>query len=55
MENETQLILKKLDVIKTELDSIKEHMGDITLTRDDLISLQEAEKDLTEGKTKRLD
>lgn len=53
MENE-QLILNKLDILKAEIDSIKEHLIDITLTRDDLNSIEEAEKDLKEGKTKRL-
>ena len=53
MENE-KLILQKLDVLKAEIDYIKEHIVDITLTEDDISSLKEAEKDLKAGKTKRL-
>ena len=54
MENEA-LILNKLDILKAELDFIKEHIEDITLTQDDLDSIAEAERDFAEGKTKRLD
>jgi len=53
MVNEN-LVLNKLDLIKSELDYIKAHLVDITLTNDDLLSLREAERDLKEGKTKRL-
>ena len=53
MENE-QLILNKLDILKTEIDSIKEHLVDITLTKEDIDSIEEAEKDLKKGQTKRL-
>ena len=47
---------EKLDEIKTELDYIKEHMVnvDIVLTDEDIESLDEAEKDLKSGRTKRL-
>jgi hypothetical protein len=48
------LILSKLDLIKAEVDFITEHLVDVSLTNDDILSLKEAEKDLIEGKTKRL-
>jgi|TARA_Y100000310_G_C20465064_1_gene707210 riboflavin synthase alpha subunit len=54
MENET-LILNKLDMLKAEVNLIREHIEDITLTQEDLDSLVDAEKDLKEGKTKRLE
>ena len=54
MVEESKLIIKKLDLIKTELDSLKEHLFDMTLTQDDIKSLEGAEKDLRSGKTKRL-
>tara|TARA_Y100000310_G_C20602012_1_gene773525 strand:+ start:911 stop:1090 length:180 start_codon:yes stop_codon:yes gene_type:complete len=52
----TKVIIEKLDNIKSELDYIKEHMVDVDtiLTDDDIQSIQEAEKDFSEGKTKRL-
>ena len=53
MEKETQII-NKLDTIKEELDYIKEHIIDITLTQEDIVSLDEAERDLKLGKTKEL-
>lgn len=53
MENE-ELIINKLDVLKKEIDFIKEHLLDVTLTQDDVDSLHEAEEDLKEGRTKRL-
>ena len=42
--------------IEKEVHEIKEHMinGDKILSKDDLESLREAEKDLGEGKTKRI-
>lgn len=54
MVTESKIIIRKLDLIKSELDSLKEHMLDITLTQEDIKSLEEAEKDLKVGKTKRL-
>lgn len=54
MVTQTKLILDKLDNIKEELDYIKERMTDKILTNEDIIALEEAEKDLEEGKTKRL-
>lgn len=55
-EAATKQILGKLDEIKSELDYIKEHIvdADIVLTDEDISSLEDAEKDLKEGKTKRL-
>ena len=53
MENE-ELIINKLDLLKREIDFVKEHIMDITLTQDDISSLNEAEEDLRKGRTKRL-
>jgi hypothetical protein len=53
MENE-ELIMNKLDVLKQEIDFIKEHLIDVTLTSDDIESLCESEEDLKKGRTKRL-
>ena len=55
METDKQ-ILKELKSIRNDLDYIKEHIKefDLILTDDDLESIKEAEKDLKEGKTKRL-
>jgi len=48
------IIINKLDLIKAELDCIREHIIDCKLSDDDINSLKEAEKDLKQGKTKRL-
>ncbi|MEK6935250.1 MAG: hypothetical protein AABW67_00525 [Nanoarchaeota archaeon] len=53
MGNE-ELIMSRLDMLGQEINFIKEHIIDITLTRDDISSLNEAEEDLSEGRTKRL-
>ena len=53
MENE-ELIISKLNALKQEIDFIKEHLIDVTLTQDDVKSLCEAEEDLKKGRTKRL-
>ena len=53
MENE-ELIINKLNLLKQEIDFIKEHIVDITLTQDDVDSLCKAEEDLKKGRTKRL-
>lgn len=47
---------KDIKHIMKELTEIKKHMVDVDyiLTSDDLESLREAERDLMEGKTKRL-
>ena len=47
-------ILSKLDTIASNVAYLREHIADITLTSDDISSLDEAEKDLKAGKTKRL-
>ena len=53
MENE-ELIINKLDILKAEIDSLREHIMDVTLTAEDLQSIREAEEDLRTGRTKRL-
>jgi len=53
MENE-KLIISKLDSLKKELDFVKEHIVDVTLTQDDINSLNEAEKEFKEGRTTSL-
>jgi len=52
----TKLILEKLDLIKSELDYIKEHMvdADSILSEDDREALEQARKEHAEGKTKSL-
>ena len=47
------VILDKLNEIKSELDYIKRHMAntDTILTEDDLEALKAAEEDLKKGKT----
>ena len=56
MAVEVKQIMDKLNHILSDLDYIKGHITDIDfiLTDDDLSALQEAEKDLSFGKTKRL-
>ena len=48
----TEIILKKLDEIKLELDFIKEHMVDVDtiLTDEDREALEKAEREFREGK-----
>ena len=53
MEN-GNIISDKLDMLKREIDFIKEHLVDITLTHDDINSIHEAEEDLRKGKTTSL-
>lgn len=53
MEDE-KLIINKLDILAAEIGSLREHIMDITLTSDDILSIREAEEDLKKGKTKRL-
>ena len=53
MENE-EIIISRLDILGQEISFIKEHIIDVTLTQDDINSLNEAEQDLRQGKTKRL-
>ncbi len=49
-------INKNINDLRRDIIEIKEHMVgvDTILTYDDIESLQEAEKDLAEGKTKRI-
>ena len=56
MTEETKQILKELKEIKADIDFIKTRIKDVDmiLTDDDIESIKEAEKDLKEGKTKRL-
>ena len=56
MANETSLILEELKDIKKEIHYIKKYVVDVDriLTVEDVESIKEAEKDLQEGKTKRL-
>ncbi len=57
MSSDTEQILKRLDVIKSELDFIKEHMVDVDtiLTHEEEARLEESLKDLKEGKTMSLE
>ena len=56
MTNENKQILEKLNAIKSDLDYLKKHIVDVdyVLTDDDIQALEESEKDLKSGKTKRL-
>ena len=56
MTKETEQILKELKGIKADITFIKTHIRkvDVILTDDDVESLKEAERDLKEGKTKKL-
>ncbi|MBI2970886.1 MAG: hypothetical protein HYY37_00530 [Candidatus Aenigmarchaeota archaeon] len=56
MVTETEQILKELKEIRADLDFIKVRIKDvdIMLTDDDVESIRNAEKDLKEGRTKRL-
>ena len=56
MQNE-QIIMNKLDVIKAELDYIKEHMVDVDtiLTSEEEEILEQSIKEFKEGKTTSLE
>ena len=47
-------VVERLIKLQKDMDFLKEHMEDITLTDDDLFSIEEAEVDLKKGKTRRL-
>ena len=47
-------IMTKLVRLQTDMDYVREHIEDITLTEDDLEAIEEARVDLKEGKTMRL-
>ncbi len=57
MAKEMQQVLEKLDVIKSELDYIKEHMVDVdaVLTPEEEERLKESLKDFSEGRTTSLE
>ena len=44
-------IMIKLAGLQKEVQILKEHIEDTTLSTDDITSLEEAEKDFKEGKT----
>ncbi len=48
-------IMIKLARLQTDMDYVREHIEDITLTEDDIMSLEEAEKEHKEGKTTSLE
>ena len=56
MITEAKQILEELRAIRNDLDYLKDHIIDVDLvmTDEDVNSLREAEKNLKEGKTKRL-
>ena len=47
-------IMNKLAKIQSNMDYVREHIEDITLTEDDIKSLEEAEEEHKEGKTTSL-
>ena len=47
-------IITKLSKLQTDMDYLREHIEDITLTEGDLKAIEEARRDLREGKTRRL-
>jgi len=49
-----ELIIDRLDALKQDISFVKEHIIDVTLTQDDISSLNEGEEDLRKGTTKRL-
>ena len=48
-------IMTKLARLQKDMDYVREHIEDITLTEDDLQAIKEAEKDLKEGKITSLE
>lgn len=56
MVSETNQIINELKNIRIDIEFIKQHMVDVDsiMTEEDRKALKEAEKDLREGKTKRL-
>ena len=54
MNVENREVVERLARLQKDMDFIKEHIEDITLTDDDLESIEEARKDLKEGRTRRL-
>ena len=54
MNVENGEVVERLARLQKDMDFLKEHIEDITLTDDDLESIEEARKDLKEGRTRRL-
>ena len=58
METEVKVngkeIMKKLTRLQSDMEYVREHIEDMTLTEDDLEAIEEARKDVREGKTRRL-
>ncbi|HLC86709.1 MAG TPA: hypothetical protein VJH65_00315 [Candidatus Nanoarchaeia archaeon] len=50
----TKEIIVRLSRLQSDINFVREHIEDITLTEDDLESIEEARTDLKEGKTRRL-
>lgn len=59
METEVKVnaneIISRLVRLQASIDYIREHIEDVTLTEDDIQSLEEAEKEYKEGKTTSLE
>ncbi len=59
MEAEIKLntteIITRLAKLQSDINYIKDYIEDITLTKDDIESLEEAEKEFNEGRTISLD
>ena len=55
MEQETKInmqeIITRLTKLQEDINFLREHIDDITLTEEDIIALKEAEKDYREGRT----
>ncbi|PIO08637.1 hypothetical protein COU59_00830 [Candidatus Pacearchaeota archaeon CG10_big_fil_rev_8_21_14_0_10_34_12] len=47
-------VISRLVKLQNDINYLKEHIEDVTLTEDDLKSIEEARKDLEERKTRRL-
>lgn len=56
MTTESREILDELRAIREDISYLKEHLrdSDVLLTDEDIAAIKQAEKDLKEGKTKRL-
>jgi len=48
---ENKEVVQRLVRLQKDMDFLKEHIEDITLTDDDLESIEKARKDLKEGRT----
>ena len=47
-------IMSRLARLQLDMKFVREHIEDVVLTEDDLESIEEAKRDLKEGKTRRL-